>query len=197
MSLGRSFAGIEVHGYALTVLVGCFEVFPSVARSYSLKHGVAREDERGRLVVVGDWIPLDAWLAMADAISKEVGPRALLKGGSQFLKHPNLPPLIRDIEGALRSIDVAFHTSHRKNGRLMYDRATGEMQEGIGHFTVRGKSERRRLVVTSDTPYPCALDFGYVTAIAKYFEARSMVVHEEGPGCRTDGAAACSYEVTW
>jgi hypothetical protein len=196
MALGP-FPGIEIHAYGLTVLSKSFEVFPTVARTYALKHGAAREDERGRIVAAGDWIPLDIWAEMLARITVEVGPNVLFRCGMQMVEHPNLPPLVRDLEGALRAIDIAFHRSHRKAGRVMYDLATREMLEGIGHYAVAGAAADRRFLVTCDTPYPCVIDFGVVTEIARKFEPRAVVAHDEIIGCREKGAKRCAYVVTW
>jgi hypothetical protein len=67
----------------------------------------------------------------------DVGPRALFQYGQHLPKYAPFPPTITDIQSAMGSMDAAYHMNHRKNGKVMFDPATGEMLEGIGHYGYR------------------------------------------------------------
>lgn len=194
---GSPMSGIEVAASGLKVLQAGFDLFPSLVKRLIVSKGILQPRPDGSLEITGaNWIPLDTWLAVFQAIHAEIGPNALFKLGTSILANPQFPPWIRDVDTALASIDVAYHRSHRKNGVLMYDQASNHMSEGIGHYRSRRVAGQQRIEVSCDTPYPCEVDCGIVTRMATKFEAKALTVHAPGP-CRRKGAAACTYVVTW
>lgn len=188
--------GIEVSTSGIKVLLSGFELFPSIVRKILVEKGIVKPGDDGTFMVQERWFPLDAWLAVHEAIYQVIGPNALFTFGTRILENPKFPPWIRDVDTALASIDVAYHRSHRKNGVLMYDQASNHMSEGIGHYRSRRVAGQQRIEVSCDTPYPCEVDCGIVTRMATKFEAKALTVHAPGP-CRRKGAAACTYVVTW
>src|ERR1700734_330435 len=170
-------SGIEVTMSGPKVVLAGFDLFPSVVQKPLLSHGVLHAGETIESLPADRWFPLEVWLAVHEAIYKEIGPNALFKLGTRILENPKFPPWIRDIDTALESIDVAYHRSHRKGGLLMYDQATATMVEGIGHYRARRVAAEQKIEVTSDTPYPCEADFGIVTGMANKFEAKARTVH--------------------
>lgn len=171
-------------------------MFPSLVTKILAEHNlpvplstdVPSEPER--------WFPLDTWLALLDAVYREIGSNALFTLGTRIMANPKFPAWIRDIDSAIESIDIAYHRSHRKNGAVMIDDASGHMLEGIGHYKVKRVADRQTIEVTCDTPYLCEVDFGIVTGTARKFEPKARVVH--GPGkCRHDGSPFCRYSVMW
>jgi hypothetical protein len=107
------------------------------------------------------------------------------------------PEGIRDIREAIRSIDVAYHLNHRKNGRPMFEPETGLMHEGIGHYGCDVVPHQRRIISQCRTPYSCAFDRGLLVAMAQLCEANARVVHDDSDACRKRGAAHCTYVITW
>jgi hypothetical protein len=104
--------------------------------------------------------------------------------------------VLHDVEGALRSIEVAYHMNHGRRGEPLIDHATGLMKEGIGHYRVRRDGERQ-LVIECENPYPCDLDRGIVETVAKRFQPDATVVHAAKAPCRKQGANACALVVEW
>jgi hypothetical protein len=191
-----SLTGIEASTSGIKVLLAGFEYFPSLAMRLLVAQGVVGPGADGQLLVQESWFPLESWLAVHEAIYKEIGPNALITFGTRILENPKFPTWIRDVDTALESIDIAYHRSHRKVGKVMYDESTGNMAEGIGHYRAKRVPGQQKIEVASDTPYPCEVDLGIVTGMASRFEPKSRVVHGSGP-CRRRGGGTCTYTVTW
>lgn len=193
-----SLVGIEASTTALKVLLSGFELFPSVVKKILVTHGILEAGPGGGLAIPEDrWFPLESWLTVFDTIRNQIGPNALVQLGAHILENPKFPASIKDIDAALQSIDVAYHSSHRRAGVIMYDAKTGLMLEGIGHYRHRRPpNDRRRIDVVCDTPYPCEVDLGIVTAVASKFEPRARVLHGDS-SCRLRGGTSCTYQVAW
>lgn len=187
---------IEVRSDAMNLFIAAFDVFPSIAQKYLSRSGVVRLDAEGKARAAKPFIPLDLWLRTFDAVLAEIGPGALFKIGQNGVKNPNFPPTVRDIEGALRQIDIAYHLSHRKNGRTMLDKQSGRMLDGIGHYGVHRTGAEKKIELHCDTPYPCPAEHGLVSGVAGLFEPRAVVSHAEGR-CRLKGDKRCVYTVVW
>ncbi len=188
--------GIEAGTSGIKVLLASFGLFPSVANKLLVSHGVIAPGADGKLAVQERWFALDTWLDVHEAIRKEIGPNALFTLGTRIMENPKFPPWIRDIETALESMDATYHSSHRKNGIVMFDPTTSIMLDGIGHYRPRRAAGAKRIEVVCDTPYQCEVDFGIVTVVAARFEAKARTEH--GPGaCRRTGASSCTYVVRW
>lgn len=190
--------GIDVSSSAIKVALSGFELFPSVLKKILVRHGILEPDPSGELTFPESrWFTLESWLSAFETIRREVGPSALVQLGTHILKNPKFPADVKDVEGALQSIDTAYHLSHRKSGVLMIDGSSGKMLEGIGHYRFhRASSAKRRVDMLCDTPYPCEIDIGIVTAVARRFAPRATVQHS-ARGCRSTGAVLCAYEVSW
>jgi hypothetical protein len=190
--------GIDVSSTAINVALSGFELFPSVMKKILVTHRILEPDPSGQLIIrESRWFSLDSWLSVFETIRREIGPSALAQLGTHILKNPKFPAGINDVESALQSIDTAFHLSHRKNGVLMMDASSGRMLEGIGHYRFHRHSlAEKRVEMMCDTPYPCEIDIGIVTAVARRFAPRATVMHADR-GCRRDGSVVCSYEVSW
>lgn len=194
--MGTTYQDIEVRADAMQLFINAFELFPSIAQKYLNKSGLVTLDANGRPHVEKAFIPLDLWLEIFDAVLKDIGPSALFKIGQKGVKNPNFPPSVRDLEGALREVDIAYHLSHRKGGVSMLNRGSGTMLEGIGHYTVLRDGADKKIELRSDTPYPCPAEHGLVSGIATLFEPRARVAHAPGP-CRLHGGPRCLYIVSW
>src|ERR1700744_3625860 len=115
MQYAGPLTGIEVNTSGIKVMLAGFALFPSVVKKLLGSHGVVHLGADGKLQVQEGWFPLDAWLAVQDAVFKEIGPNALFKFGMSIHENPKFPPWIRDIDTALESIDIAYPRSHRKS----------------------------------------------------------------------------------
>jgi hypothetical protein len=142
------------------------------------------------------WFPLDTNLRVLAGIGRQFGDRAIFEIGFSVRDHATFPPAIVDVRRALASLDVAFHMNHRRDGLVMFDPGTGQMLEGIGHYSCRS-STGRALVSESSTVYPCDFDLGVISGIASRFDAGARVRHPADAPCRRRDAAACVYAVSW
>jgi hypothetical protein len=82
--------------------------------------------------------------------------------------------------------------------KTLFDKQTGSMTEGIGHYHYK-KVSNNEIEIKCDNPYPCDFDKGIVMQMANRFRpsnARAKIVHDES-GCRKNGDESCIYRVTW
>jgi hypothetical protein len=79
----------------------------------------------------------------------------------------------------------------------MLDPKTGNMIEGIGHYAYHRVSSERKITLICNTPYPCQLDLGILTAMSKKFELGAAVSHDDRRPCRSRGGVSCTYAITW
>ncbi len=63
----------------------------------------------------------------------------------------------------LSKLDTIYHLNHSRDGVVMFDLATGEMTEGIGHYTYERVGEREVLMLC-DNPTPAASTWASCTA---------------------------------
>ena len=189
--------GIEFSGTMLEAIVEAFKLFPSVAYKRLLNHGIGTL--RGKDVVIDRqaWYPIESWLAAFDSFAESVGPRALFQIGQNVPKHAAIPPGINDIVGAIAAVDVGYHMNHRKNGKLMFDPATGQITPGIGTYGFKPVPGERKIISVCENPYPCEFDRGILTCFALRFERLARVLHDERAPCRRTGGRSCTYIVTW
>lgn len=188
--------GIEASTSGIKVLAEGLKLFPSLVTTILTKHKLPVPGRSDTPFAAEKWFPLDTWLTVLDLVHGQVGPNALFHLGTSIMANPKFPSWIRDVDSAMESIDLTYHRSHRKSGVLMYDDATCQMLEGIGHYKARRVPGEQRIEVTCDTPYRCEVDFGIVTGSAKKYEPKVRVVHAPS-ACRYEGRAACVYVVTW
>ena len=107
------------------------------------------------------------------------------------------PSGVKDIASAIKLIDVAYHLNHRKNGKVLFDINTGKMEEGIGHYGYEKIENRNMIISECMNPYPCAFDFGIIMAMARKFEIKANIAHDDSKPCRKNGADSCTYIITW
>lgn len=186
---------VEVRPEAIQLFLEAFSIFPSIGQKYLVKHGIL--PPAPKTLPPGRYIPLTAWLDAFREIMNEVGPGALFRVGQHIIRNPHLPPNVHELEPLLRHIDIGFHLSHFKQGKPMFDVATKQFVEGIGHFMVERRRGDKAVIVRCDTPYPCPLEHGIVSGVTAKVEPRASIVHHEPRVCRMNGAERCSYLVRW
>ena len=190
--------GIEVNGQTVYSIVAGFKNFKSMATKYLLENGIGEKDEDGYIVVnPEEWYLQDAWLKAFESIACEIGDMALFQIGLAIPKNAKFPPWVKDIDSAIKSIDIAYHMNHRKNGKELFDPATGTMREGIGHYGYERIENKNMIISECNNPYPCQFDHGIITAMAREFEIRADVIHDNAKPCRKNRADACTYIISW
>jgi hypothetical protein len=186
---------IEVHGSSLGAILEGFKAFRSVALKYMSANGLT--SSKTGTVDTEKWYSLKDWLKAYYAIEKEVGSNVLFDIGESIPKNAKFPPHIIDIDSVMKSAQVAYCMNHRRAGQVMFNPATGTLLEGIGHYGYNRSGQEKKISMICDNPYPCRFDHGIITAMAKKFEPRASVVHEDKKPCRARGGGECTYTVTW
>ncbi|XXF79092.1 hypothetical protein P2318_04880 [Myxococcaceae bacterium GXIMD 01537] len=190
--------GIEVNGQTVWSIVDGFRAFSVLASTYLLQEGIGSADRNGIAVVDHSaWYPQKAWLRAFEKISAQLGDSVLLDIGKAIPRNAVFPPSVKDIHTGIQSIDVAYHLNHRKQGKVMFDVASGRMLEGIGHYGYEPVPRQNRIICVCENPYPCAFDRGIITAMAERFVPGAVTVHDDAQPCRKRGASSCTYVVTW
>ena len=144
--------------------------------------------------MIPDWFPLRLNLRVLEGIERTLGREALFKIGFGVLEHAKFPPAITDLSAALGALDVAFHMNHRRDGVVMYQPGTGEMLDGIGHYTWESGTGGQ-LLGRSTAVYPCAFDWGIFSGLVGRFEPRGRVEHGPELSCRIRGDDVCVYAI--
>lgn len=189
----RAFApGIEILGAGMMATIAGFGPMRSIVERVLCRDGLL---EAGASIDLEAWYSQQAWLDALREVDQRFGTEILFNIGAEIPNNAVFPSWATDVHTALRSIDVAYHLNHRRDGRRMYDTATGTMLDGIGHYVIERVGERR-VLATCITPYPCEFDLGIVTMMARRFEPRTLVEHV-GRTCRRQGAQACTYSLYW
>ncbi len=191
-----SIAGIKTTARGVPTTVKGFGAFKLLAAEYLTAEGIGKLSPEGEIIVnPEDWYSLEAYLRAFEKIKSEVGPVVLKDTGSYVVEDAVLPPTVADITSGLQSLDVAYHLNHSKGGKPMFDLATGQMEEGIGHFHFKQEGPNMAFV-RCDTPFPCEFDEGVCRGMARRFRPNANVTHDS-KSCRNKGGASCTYVVKW
>jgi hypothetical protein len=167
--------GVEVFGANVGAFVDAFKLFPSVILKCLTKHGIGTMVGKTIEIDRTRWYAQEAWLTAWEEIATSIGPRACYQIGRQVPKHAVFPPTVTDINAAMASVDVAYHMNHRKNGKPMFDLATGQKVKGIGTYGFEPARGERRIKSVCENPYPCDFDRGLLTEVAVRFELSARV----------------------
>lgn len=190
--------GIEVNGQSVWAVVAGFKTFSVLASTYLLREGIGTPDNDGvALVDSHAWYSQRAYVRAIEKIGAHMGDGVLLEIGKAIPRNAIFPPSVVDIHTAIQAIDVAYHLNHRKQGRPMFEPATGAMTEGIGHYGYERVNGRNEIICVCENPYPCAFDMGILTAMAQRFEPTARLVHDETRPCRKRKGGSCTYRITW
>jgi hypothetical protein len=191
-------SGVEVNGQTVFSIVDGMGDFAQLASKFLLAEGIGTRGPAGIVKIdPGAWYSQAAWLRAFQNIAKQIGDPVLYRIGLAIPKNAKFPPWVKDVESAVRSIDVAYHMNHRNGGAELFNPQNGAMSEGIGHYGCDPVPGRTMIVSICNTPYPCHFDRGIITAMAERFQVTAKVVHDDGSPCRKNGAESCRYIVTW
>lgn len=187
---------IEILGAAVMATFGGFGPLRAIVDRMLCREGLLDRTALGTTEVdVDAWYVQQAWLDALREVDQRFGTEILFNIGAEIPNNAVFPALAIDVHSAVQSIDVAYHLNHRRAGRIMFDQATGEMLEGIGHYGYERISDTQ-ILSTCMTPYPCEFDFGIVATMARRFEPQAIAEHV-GTECRRHGAQACTYSLRW
>lgn len=189
--------GIEVNGQTVFSIVDGLGEFKTLAKRVLLDSGIGTEENGELKMDLNAWYPQDSWLHAFEIFSNEIGDTLLKNIGMKIPENAQFPHWVEDIDSAIKSIDIAYHMNHRKDGKPLYDMETGKMTEGIGHYGYERIPGKNLIISESINPYPCAFDFGIISAMAAKFKPNSIVEHHGSKPCRKKGADSCTYLVSW
>lgn len=190
--------GVEVFGANVGAFIEAFKLFPSVMLKTLARQGIGTLTAKDTVEVDRQrWYPQEKWLAAWSDVATSVGPRACFQIGRLVPRHAVFPPTVTDIHTALSSLDIAYHMNHRKNGRVMFDPATGQKLTGIGNYGYKPVPGEKRIISVCENPYPCDFDRGLLTEVATKFEKQARVMHDDTAPCRNRAADSCTYIISW
>lgn len=149
----------------------------------------------------GAWNDLQSLLDAMKEVSQLIGEMNLFLIGKEVVDATAFPP-IDGLENALRSIDIAYHMNHRKNGTLMFNPETGQMQEGIGHYEVIGfDADAKKAAIKCHTPYPSKFEEGLILQITRKFKPQGSLIPkvelDPTKETRRDGGESCTFNISW
>jgi hypothetical protein len=186
----------QVLGANLQNILGGFGSFTLIASKLLLEEGIGTPDESMMVNFEPDrWYPLDRFLRVFDRIHAEFGNFTLRQVGMHVPQNAQFPSHIVDIMDVFEIMDVGYYLNHGLNDEAMFDPATGEMKDGLGHYRATATGDKR-ISVQASTPYPCPFDEGIVTALSQRFEPSATVLHDKA-SCRSRGDDSCTYHVSW
>jgi hypothetical protein len=190
--------GVEVFGGCVETFLEAFKLFPSLALKRLVAQGIGTMKGKNDVEIDRQgWYPLEKWLAAYEDFATSVGPRAVFQMGQHVPRYAVFPPTVNDIHSALASVDVAYHMNHRKNGKVMFDPATGQKLKGIGSYGYKAVPGKKEVISVCENPYACEFDRGILSTMASRFEKSARVVHDDRAPCRKNGADSCTYMTTW
>lgn len=190
--------GIEVIGQTVYTIFAGFAAFKSIAGDILTAEGIGVIDPNsGFTLDQAAWYSMDAWLRAFRHVAQELGDPVLFSIGKKIPERAIFPPWVKDIDSAIRSIDIAYHLNHRKQGQVMFNTETGQMLEGIGHYGYWREDGKNQIVCVCENPYPCHFDRGIITTLALRFEPTARIRHADDKPCRSRGDSSCTYTVTW
>ncbi|MFZ6180328.1 hypothetical protein [Nannocystis pusilla] len=179
---------ITVYGQTTSVFIDVLKPFAVLQKAMLDALGVDQIDPHA-------WYPQELILRAYQKVDYVLGGRGLERFGRQVPPLVAFPPGIDGAHTVLSKLDVTYHLNHGRDGVVMFDLATGEMTDGIGHYTYERVGEREALMLC-DNPYPCRFDMGLVHGFAGRFEPGVQVTHESSE-CRARGGDKCLYRVSW
>jgi hypothetical protein len=192
------FPDVTISALTIKSFVEAFGNFSILATKHLLDEGVGKAGPDGLLVVEADaWYPLDHYLNAVQRITAEVGEQVMTQVGTALTRNAALPPHIDNVEAALTGLEAAHHMSHKLNGEPMFDAASGQVKDGIGHYRTTKTPNKNELIIVTDNAWPCSMDRGVLTGLGTRFKTKLNIAHEKSKGCRALGEPSCTYVVTW
>lgn len=154
----------------------------------------------GELVEGKDY-DLQSFLHAFKELGETVGEMNLFLIGKSVMEKVEFPPM-DSLEQALRSVDVAYHMNHKKRGKVMFDPSSGQMEEGIGHYSVTKYDETSKTaVMVCNTPYPSKFEEGLILQITRKFKPKgsllSKVELDQTKESRRAGGETCTFNISW
>ena len=178
-------SGVEVNGTTINSVIDGLGSYKTLAWNYLIEAGIGERKDGEYDLDPDGWYSQERWLKVFEKIAEKIGDFPLKQIGMKIPENAVFPPWVKDVDSAVKAIDVAYHMNHRG----------GE----IGHYNFAATGPAAGTVVCNN-PYPCDFDRGIITAMAKRFApsaGKVRVGHDDTKPCRKNGAESCTYNVSW
>jgi hypothetical protein len=121
------------------------------------------------------WYSFKTVLAIYQKIAKDFGPNTMFDFGKSIPEKAVFPPEIDSIDKAFHLINTAYNMNHKDGYVGFYKIFSHDLEE-------------KKIVMQCYNPYPCDLDRGLFTAMARKFQSGVRVVIDESkPNKKTGG----------
>ena len=186
---------IEANGSAAMIFILSGAIGKESRKALLKKHGITED------IKPDAWYDLQSILNAYKELAENIGEMNLFLVGKAVMEQAEFPPM-DGLESALKSIDVAYHMNHRKNGQVMFDPNNGSMIEGIGHYTLtKYDAEKKEAEMECHTPYPSKFEEGLITQIVRRFKPagslRGRVTLDDSKETRKRGGDRCTFKIQW
>ncbi len=144
------------------------------------------------------WYSMEKWLNAFKKITEKTGEKSLFSIGLKIPVSARFPAGIKTVEEGLAAIDIAYHMNHRNaRGEVLYNRDTGQMLEGIGHYLFE-KDINNNGIMKCNNPYPDEFDRGIIYAVTrKYAQNMARVEVDTMRPTRSQGAESTFFLIEW
>ncbi|HEX8538430.1 MAG TPA: hypothetical protein VF664_13260 [Cystobacter sp.] len=199
MSRYATYESIQCLGQNLRTVSSGLGSFWRLASRFMLEESMGTTGPDGLVHFEPDaWYPLAGYLRVLERIRKDFGEVALRQVGAAIPRLARAMPNGIDVRAAFEQLDVTYHMNHAVNGQPMFSESTGQLLDGIGHYQAHPIPRHKQIFCECTGPYPCAFDEGLLLAFARFHEPSATLTHlEPATTCRNQGAARCTYSVTW
>jgi hypothetical protein len=185
---------IEINGKVIYSSVAAFPMARCLPAKILVRKGLGKSVNKKFQIDTNDWYSLRDWVDALNEMSLRFGDDALIKIGMKIPEIIPFPVPAKDMESALKLLEIVYHMNHRKNGRTLFDPNSGVILERIGHYSYT-RNENEYTINLNESSYPCALAKGLLTAIARKIEPNSIVIHDDSTSCCKRGDKFCTFKV--
>lgn len=173
--------------------------------AYAMKRGINERisilEKYNIYIDKADWFPLQQWLNAFADLSDKLGEMNLFLIGSNIIRHALFPP-INNLKQALESLNIAYHMNHRIDGKILYDKNTNTIFEGIGDYILLSYDEEKAQAIMKCTnPYPSKFDEGIIHQLVELYKPNKENIHTVKLDTKLPhkniGADSCTYIIQW
>ena len=169
---------LKVIGQTILAVVDGMGVFKETALKWLKEEGI--EDPKPE-----EYYSEQSWLNCFKRISKTLGDVTLRNIGRTWPSNVKFPPDINSIEQVLEMMDEIYQMNHIGEG-------------DPGHYSWEKTGERIG-IMTTNHPYPCALDHGVLEGFVNHFKepVQEFSITHLPEVCKMDEGDICKFEIRW
>lgn len=167
-------AKAEYYGAALNSFVLAFGESHAVVQKILVDAGIERIDP-------DRWYDYDWASSIFYRIGEQVGRAAVIAVGRKMIEAAVFPPGLDSVEKVLMSLGAAFKLNTRG--------------ADVGDILCTIEDEHSATIVRTQRGL-CAFNIGIIEGSCARHGVRPLIEHGAG-GCQDDGAATCTYHVSW